>query len=320
MGESTSASGDYSTAMNRSTIASGAESTAMGFSSTASGALSVAMGFNTQAIGQSSFTVGSSNVAYGNSSIAMGSSTSASGFASTAMGYYTYAGGNASTAMGEGTSASGNYSTAMGVYVSTNGKDGSFIIGDDNGGHFTTHNTDSNQMMMRFANGYVLYTNDSTTIGVQVGAGGNSWSVISDRRRKENFSAVNGEDFLKKIDNFNLTSWNYKGQDARTFRHYGPMAQDFYAAFGKDSYGSIGNDTTINQADFEGVSFIAIQALERRTQEQTDKINELEKKVNALSTENAVLKGKADKVASLTERLDALEASLNEKDKAVTVK
>lgn len=51
------------------------------------------------------------------------------------------------------------------------------------------------------------------------------------------------------------------------------MAQDFYAAFGKDEYGTIGNDTTINSADFAGVSFIAIQALEKRTQ----KIEHLEK-------------------------------------------
>ena len=56
-------------------------------------------------------------------------------------------------------------------------------------------------------------------------------------------------------------------QDSKTFRHYGTMAYDFYAAFGKYKYGSIGNDSPINSADFAGVSFIAIQALEKRTQE-----------------------------------------------------
>jgi hypothetical protein len=53
------------------------------------------------------------------------------------------------------------------------------------------------------------------------------------------------------------------------------MAQDFYAAFGKDKYGTIGDDTTINSADFDGVNLIAIQALEKRTvllQSENDKL------------------------------------------------
>jgi hypothetical protein len=117
-------------------------------------------------------------------------------------------------------------------------------------------------------------------VGASLAPGANSWSTISDVRKKENFVPVNGEDFLKKISGFNLTSWNYKGQDARAYRHYGPMAQDFYAAFGRDSYGTVGNDTTISQADMEGVSFVAIQALEKRTQE-----------IEKLKAEIALLKG-----------------------------
>jgi hypothetical protein len=142
------------------------------------------------------------------------------------------------------------------------------------------------------------------SVGVQLTAGGNSWSTISDVRKKENFAPVNGEEFLKKIAKFNLTSWNYKGQDVKQFRHYGPMAQDFYAAFGKDSYGTVGNDTTISQADMEGVSFVAIQALERRTREQ-------QKEIDELKAENALLKSQSEKVADITGRLEAVEASLN---------
>ena len=37
---------------------------------------------------------------------------------------------------------------------------------------------------------------------------------------------------LIKIRGLSLTSWNYLGQDSKQFRHYGPMAQDFFAAFG----------------------------------------------------------------------------------------
>jgi hypothetical protein len=94
----------------------------------------------------------------------------------------------------------------------------------------------------------------------------------------------------------NLTSWNYKQQNPQIFRHYGPMAQDFYAAFGKDRYGAIGNDTTINSADFDGVNLIAIQALEKRTQ-----------KIRALEAANAALK---QEQVELKLRLEKLEAAI----------
>lgn len=95
-----------------------------------------------------------------------------------------------------------------------------------------------------------------------------------------------------------LSSWNYKGQDAREFRHYGPMAQDFFAVFGHDKYGVSGNDTTINQADMEGVTFIAVQALEKRTAD--------------LQKENAELKSEIEKIkAEYAARLERIESAIN---------
>jgi hypothetical protein len=86
-----------------------------------------------------------------------------------ASGYNTTASGTASTAMGESTTASGNYSTAMGSTVSTNSHSGSFIIGD-NSTTATTHSTAANQMMMRFAGGYVFYTDAGATKGAILAA------------------------------------------------------------------------------------------------------------------------------------------------------
>jgi hypothetical protein len=45
------------------------------------------------------------------------------------------------------------------------------------------------------------------------------------------------------------------------------MAQDFFAAFGHDSVGQIGTETTINSGDIAGILMIAVQALEKRTAE-----------------------------------------------------
>jgi hypothetical protein len=92
-------------------------------------------------------------------------------------------------------------------------------------------------------------------------------------------------------------TWNYIGQDIKTLRHYGPMAQDFYGAFGKDDFGEIGCDTMINQQDFLGVNLIAIQALEKRTgdlQKKLDKTNSIiesyEQRIDALEEQNKLLR------------------------------
>jgi hypothetical protein len=143
---------------------------------------------------------------------------------------------------------------------------------------------------MRFSGGYKLYTDAEATVGTQLAPGGNSWATISDRRKKENFSPVDGEAFLKKIARMELTSWNYKGQDPKLYRHYGPMAQDFYAAFGNDGVGTIGNDTTINQADMEGVSLVAIQALVKRTEELKKENEQLKQQLSQYQAENGSLK------------------------------
>jgi Chaperone of endosialidase/Head domain of trimeric autotransporter adhesin len=254
--------------------ARGNYSTAMGHSTYARSYASTAMGDNTVANGSSSTAMGDNSSASGDFSTAIGNNTNASGNASTAMGYLTNASGDYSIAMGYITIASGDNSTAMGKYVSTNNFEGSFVIGDNSTTTFM-NSANANNFRARFAGGYKLFTSANLTTGCTLFAGDNAWTTGSDVRTKENFSEISGEDFLKKISDFKLTTWNYKTQNPKTFRHYGPMAQDFYAAFGKDEYGTIGNDTTINSADFAGVSFVAIQALEKRTAEYKKEVDEL---------------------------------------------
>ncbi len=93
------------------------------------------------------------------------------------------------------------------------------------------------------------------------------FTANSDRDRQENFRAVRGEEVLRKIRRLNLTSWNYVGQEPTQFRHYGPAAQDFFDAFGNDGVGTIGTPTTITSTDIEGILMVAVQALERRMEE-----------------------------------------------------
>ena len=98
-----------------------------------------------------------------------------------------------------------------------------------------------------------------------------AFTVSSDKTQKENFQPVDGEEVLGKIRGFELSSWNFIGHDPKKFRHYGPMAQDFYAAFGHDGLGQIGSETTINSGDLAGILMIAVQALEKRTAELKQK-------------------------------------------------
>ncbi|MBC7934457.1 MAG: tail fiber domain-containing protein [Rhizobacter sp.] len=247
------------------------------------GEYSAAFGLGNGASGIASFSSGSGNIASGHLAHALGSANIASGYLSAAIGYQNTSSrlnavaigsgnsssGTQSISIGSNLTASGPFSTAMGNHVSTNEYGGCFIIGDaDPYANGATLCGIANQFVARFANGYYLITSgDNLRTGVQIGAGGNAWLSISDKNRKENFESLNDEDILKKLSAITYSSWNYKGQDAKTFRHYGIMAQDFYAAFGKDSFGTIGCDTLVNPVDMQGIAFSAIKALEVRTQE-----------------------------------------------------
>mgnify|MGYP000936340630 CR=1 FL=1 len=290
------------------------------------GTNSFASGYNTKAIGGYSTAMGANTTASGYSSTAMGSNTTASGNFSTAMGVGTTASGTYSTAMGYYTTASGTYSTAMGRYVSTNTYPGAFIIGDSR--ITTTTSTAANQMTMRFGGGYRLFTSttgDGSSVGVTLASNGNSWSSISDSTKKENFKFADGEAFLAKIKSMKLGSWNYKTQDPKKYRHYGPMAQEFYAHFGNDGIGIIGNDTTIATADIDGVMMIAIQqlikendALKTQATELKTQATELKSQVTELKTQSAKLQAalsaersaSAAREAEVNERLLQLEALL----------
>jgi hypothetical protein len=79
-----------------------------------------------------------------------------------------------------------------------------------------------------------------------------------------------------------VASWNFIGQDPNQFRHYGPMAQEFFAAFGHDGIGTIGTPTTINSGDMAGISMVAIKALEKRTVELQAENADLKARLEAL--------------------------------------
>ena len=287
MGNNTTASGQYSVALGGNTNASGNFSTALGSLTNAGGLYSLAVGNSCSATGLSSVALGTNNNANANYATALGLNCTAGGLYSLADGNTCVASGQSTVAFGSGATASGDYSVAIGHSVNTNNQKGGFFLADSdpyNKGVRIVGSPD--QMCMRFNGGYYFISNNNgPDIGVQVPAGGNSWSVASDIRLKENFLSIDGEDFLQKIARLNLTTWNYKGQDPKHFRHFGPMAQDFYARFGKDELGSIGCDTLINQQDLIGVNLVAVQALEKRTENLQAENNSLKRELAGLKND-----------------------------------
>ena len=78
----------------------------------------------------------------------------------------------------------------------------------------------------------------------------------SDSTKKENFIKANGEDFLTKLKSLKLGSWNYKTNQPKPERFYGPMAQEIFTSFGKDQLGTIGCDTLVSTLNMDGLLFI----------------------------------------------------------------
>jgi hypothetical protein len=98
------------------------------------------------------------------------------------------------------------------------------------------------------------------------------------------------------------------------------MAQDFFAAFGHDGIGTIGNDTTLSSADFDGINFIAIQALEKRTTTLKNENEELKSKFNQILSENIKMKEKMAKMEKDVEAFKALFTEYLGKEKSKVVK
>jgi hypothetical protein len=149
---------------------------------------------------------------------------------------------------------------------------------------------------------------------VQVIEGNVMFSAVSDKTKKENFQPVDREEVLGKIRGFELTSWNYIGHDPKKFRHYGPMAQDFFAAFGHDEVGQMGTETTIN--DLAGILMIAVQALEKRTTE----LKQREAQIAVLESKVEELKAKHAYFETVAARLEGLELRRNHSIQITTEK
>jgi hypothetical protein len=111
---------------------------------------------------------------------------------------------------------------------------------------------------------------------VSLAAGGGSWSTLSDRSMKQDIEEINGDAILAKVAALPVYSWRYKEEVSRAL-HVGPIAQDFYAAFGLGD-----SDKTITTVDADGIALAAIKGLKAEN--------------DALKADNNAMKLRLDKL------------------------
>jgi uncharacterized coiled-coil protein SlyX len=246
----------------------------------------------------SSNTTGSGNTASGSS--ALSSNTTANG--NTASGLQALW----SNTTGEFNTASGAFalfSNTTGTLNTAIGANAEVAAGD------LTNATAIGHGAIVDASNKIRLGNDAVTVI----EGQVALTFVSDKNKKENFQPVNGEAVLEKIRGLALSSWNFTGHDPQAFRHYGPMAQDFFAAFGHDGVGQIGSETTINSGDLAGILMSAVQALEKRTTELNETVAAQAQELAALKAQNARLRAavrqQQEREAALAARLERLEAA-----------
>ena len=301
--------GEFNTATGwRSTIGGGYIDTASGeYSTIGGGTYNVASG-EKAAIGGGAYNRaegfgdivagGGMNVANGGySTVAGGGDNDATGYTATvAGGLMNLASGSGAT-VGGGTSnfargsnavvPGGNANYADGFCSFAAGQqaqathDGSFVWCDGNN---ALTSSAINEFSVLASGGFRFFTHYDLNAGVTLASGSGSWASMSDRNAKENIEELDLDALLDKLAELPISSWNYKAQD-ESIRHIGPMAQDFYAAFG---YGE--DDKHITAIDAEGIALAAIKALCLRQQENDSQAAEIEKLNDDVARLEALIK------------------------------
>ena len=169
---------------------------------------------------------------------------------------------------GQGSYAEGAYATVPGGYDDNAAGElsfaagfksyaryaGSFVWSDYASGATLLESTAVNQFLARATGGFTLWTNAANTVGATLAPGSGTWASASDRNLKTDVARIDDAAVLDKVAALPIERWSYKSE--RGVRHVGPMAQDFYAAFGVGE-----DDKHITSIDEDGVALAAIKAL-----------------------------------------------------------
>ena len=122
----------------------------------------------------------------------------------------------------------------------------------------------------------------------------------SDIHAKTDIASADTSEILELLMGVPISTWRY--QDSPDALHLGPMAQDFFAAFGLGD-----TDTGISTIDRDGVALAAIQGLYQLVEEKDATIAEQRQQ---LTEQQRLLSDQQRQLEALDDRLAALERAL----------
>jgi len=200
------------------------------------------------------------------------------GFGNEASGSYSIvAGGDSDTAGGMLSFVAGYHADAA--------HSGSFVWSDFRSGSATLKDSAANQFLVRASGGTYVYSNESATTGVALTPGSGTWASLSDRNAKTGIVPLDDDAILAKVSTLPIDAWQYKSE--RGVRHVGPMAQDFYAAFGTGA-----DNRHITSIDEDGVALAAIKAVNSKLDDENA---ELLRENARIQSRLAALEAKVDR-------------------------
>jgi hypothetical protein len=227
------------------------------------------------------------NVAVGYNALFNQSSGSGSNVAVGALALNNVTSGGLNTAIGEasgGTDSSGSDNTFVGA--KSNISSGTFTNATAIG--YATIATASNTMefgnhnVIGWGFGAAVPTDSAVFIVGTSSANGNGaylshggvWTNTSTREKKQDFTPLNEKEVLNKIGMLQVTRWRYIGTNEY---HIGPVAEDFYSAFGVGV-----NNKSISTIDPSGVALLGIQALKKENEDLKKMVEELSRRIEVL--------------------------------------
>ncbi|MFA4989703.1 MAG: tail fiber domain-containing protein [Candidatus Omnitrophota bacterium] len=136
-----------------------------------------------------------------------------------------------------------------------------FVIGETDGAHW-------------YSGTGASYSNVASNVSLWNASG--TWIGSSSRKLKENFIQLDPDDLLNKINQLDITRWNFKSE-GKSITHIGPVAEDFYRIF---ETGDAENH--LATLDTAGVSLAGVKALYAKVKSQQNKIESLESSIQQL--------------------------------------
>ena len=136
-----------------------------------------------------------------------------------------------------------------------------------------------NTFVVRATGGFQFITGVNTIGAITsqcfIAPGGSGWSCVSDRNAKHAVKTVSPRSILAQLMTVPVSTWAFNGNERRQM---GPMARDFFRAFGLGD-----SDRAINSMDAQGVAFAAIQGL-------IQLVNEKDAEIATLKADMAAIK------------------------------